>query len=412
MPGRGSPLLIRIKDAVRRRALAGDLPETAGEIGDRTMGDGLALDGSHGEGGGQIVRTAFALSAITGRFVHLTNIRSNRRNPGLQPQHLSAVRATAAISDAEVSGDQIGSAELILTPRSAARPGRYRFDVEEIAERGSAGCVNLILQTLLLPLASATGPSTLILRGGTHVESAPSFDDLVNAYLPALRRMGFSIKAALTAWGWYPIGHGEVVCEIAGAHSPHPAHAWSRAIQAVARGPLRRIGGRAIAANLPAHIPQRMADRVSTSLAHLAVPIDVETRCVSAACAGAGIFILADYEGLAASFSAYGRRGRPSEAVADEAIEAFLAHEVSGAVVETHLADQLLLPLAVAASASVFAIAQPTRHLLTNAWVIKQFGIADIVVEEGTPCLVRVQPRCDEVQAWRRHRSPACGDPA
>jgi RNA 3'-terminal phosphate cyclase (ATP) len=368
------------------------------------MGDILVLDGSHGEGGGQIVRTALSLSAITGRPIHITNIRSNRRNPGLQPQHLSAVRAIAAISEGLVSGDQIGSTELILTPRSPARPGRYRFDVEEIAERGSAGCVNLVLQTLLVPLALASGPTTLTLRGGTHVESAPSFDDLVNSYFPALRRMGFSIEAELTLWGWYPIGHGEVVCEIAAAPSCDGGTAWPGAIEAVQRGRLRGISGRAVAANLPAHIAQRMASRASASLAQFGVPVDIQAQCVSAACAGAGIFILADYEGLAASFSAYGRRGKPAEAVADEAVEALLAHQASGAAVEPHLADQLLLPLAVAGSPSVFALAQPTRHLMTNAWVIRQFGIADIVVEEGAPCLVRVQP-CRELQPWRTRPS-------
>ena len=356
------------------------------------MGGVLALDGSHGEGGGQVLRTALSLSIVTGRPVHLRNIRAGRRNPGLQPQHLSAVRAAAAISDAAVSGDHIGSIELTFAPRSPAMPGQYQFDVAEIAEHGSAGCVNLILQTLLVPLAGAPGPTVLTLRGGTHVESAPSFDDIENAYLPALRRMGLSADAELAQWGWYPVGGGEVVCRIA----PTPRsdrRPWLRPILATEQGALLRIRGRAVAANLPMHIAQRIRDRASAGLGQLSVPIDIEPQCVSAPCAGAGIFSRAEYDGLAASFSAYGKRGKPSEAVADEAVGALLAHQSAGAAVELHLADQLLLPLAVASGASVLVVARSTPHLVTNAWVIEQFGIAEISIDEGAPCRVGVKPR-------------------
>jgi RNA 3'-terminal phosphate cyclase (ATP) len=152
----------------------------------------LTLDGSFGEGGGQILRTSLSLSVITGRPFILANIRGNRSNPGLQPQHLSAVRAAASISNARVSGDDIGSRELSFAPGAGVVPGHYRFDIAEIAERGSAGSVNLLLQTLLVPLARATSPSVLTLRGGTHVQGGPSFDDIENAYLPVLRRMGVS----------------------------------------------------------------------------------------------------------------------------------------------------------------------------------------------------------------------------
>ena len=355
------------------------------------VADVLTLDGSHGEGGGQILRTALTLSMMSTRAFHLVNIRSRRRNPGLLPQHLSAVRAAAAMTAAMVSGDQFGSMELSFAPCHSAKPGSYLFDVAEAAERGSAGSITLILQTVVVPLALAEGESTVVVRGGTHVEWSPPFDHFANAYLPALRRMGFGIDAELKRWGWYPLGGGEVACVIAGR--PTRVAGWPRPLQAIEAGPLQRISGRAVAANLPAHIPQRMADRARASLADLGVPVEVQPQRVTAACPGAGIFLVASYEPLGASFSAYGRLGKSSEAVADEAVGALREHVASRAAVEPHLADQLLLPLSVAAGRSEFTVAQLTGHLRTNAWTIAQFGAADVSLGQDTPCRIHVEPR-------------------
>ena len=237
------------------------------------------------------------------------------------------------------------------------------------------------MQTLLIPLASADGASSLVLRGGTHVEWSPPFDDLASSYLPALRRMGFRIDAELKRFGWYPVGGGEVVCTIAGRSAERRAR--PKPIEMMKRGPLQRISGRAIAANLPGHIPQRMVDRARASLGDLGVPVDVEPQLVTAACPGAGIFLLAEYQDWPASFSAYGRLGKPSEAVADQAVAAFREHHASEAAVELHLADQLLLPLAIASGPSTFTTLRPSGHLMTNAWTIGQFGVADISIAEG-----------------------------
>jgi RNA 3'-terminal phosphate cyclase (ATP) len=320
------------------------------------------------------------------------NIRVSRRNPGLMPQHLSAVRAVAAISGAVVSGDQLASTELSFAPSHPPRPDSYVIDVAETAERGSAGSVTLILQALLVPLALAGGASTLVLRGGTHVEWSPPFDDLVNSYFPILRRLGFRVDAELKRWGWYPVGEGEIVFNTAG-HLAESDATRPRPIELLARGSLLRITGRAVAANLPAHIPQRMADRARTSLGDLGVMIDVQPQRVTAACPGTGIFVVAKYEHISVTFSAYGRLGKPSEAVADEAVAAFRQHHASEAAVERHLADQLLLPLALAAGGSIFTTPRPTGHLMTNAWTIGQFGVADISIIEQTPCRVRIEPR-------------------
>jgi RNA 3'-terminal phosphate cyclase (ATP) len=268
------------------------------------------------------------------------------------------------------------------------------YDVAETAGRGSAGSVNLILQTLLMPLALTPGTSRLVLRGGTHVEWSPPFDFLVDAYFPVLRRMGIRVDAELTRWGWYPVGGGEITCTIEGGPSASDRKAdWPRALDASERGRLRRIGGRAVAANLPEHIPERMAARACAALGDLGAPVDIRPESVTAACAGAGIFLVADYESSAACFSAFGRRGKPAESVADEAVAALRAHHRSAAAIELHLADQLPLPLAFASGPSVFTVAQPTSHLTTNAWAVNQFGIAEIKIGAGTPCRVTVEPR-------------------
>ena len=227
-----------------------------------------------------------------------------------------------------------------------------------------------------------------MLRGGTHVEWSPSFDDLVNAYFPALRQIGFRINVELKRWGWYPVGNGEISCKIGidrGAAGLNP-------IQVADRGPLQQVAGIAVAANLPAHIPQRMADRAQTSLGDLGVRVNILPQRVTAACPGAGIFLVANYENMAASFSAYGRLGKPSEAVADEAVTALREHHASDGAVELHLADQLLLPLSLAAGISTFTTPRSTSHLWTNAWAIGQFAIADVSIKEGTPCRVSIQP--------------------
>jgi RNA 3'-terminal phosphate cyclase (ATP) len=203
--------------------------------------------------------------------------------------------------------------------------------------------------------------------------------------------MGYRVGAELRRFGWYPVGGGEIACEIAGRSADRDA-IRPRPIEIADRGPLQRISGWAIAANLPAHIPQRMADRARASLGDLGVPVEVEPQLVTAACPGAGIFLLAEYRDFPASFSAFGRLGKPSEAVADQAVSDFREHHASQAAVELHLADQLLLPLAVATGTSAFTTLRPSGHLTTNAWTIDQFGIATISIADGPPCRVRIEP--------------------
>jgi len=334
----------------------------------------LVIDGAHGEGGGQILRTGLALAAVLAR----------RRHPGLAAQHLTAVRAAAALSAATLHGDALDSQELLFAPQRKVRSGNYAFDVAAAREGGSAGGTSLVLQTILLPLALTAGRSDVLLQGGTHLTHSPAFDYLQDVWLPTLRRLGICASVALDAWGWYPIGKGAIRAHIAGA-TPQPGGVAP--LEMLMPGPLIRITGRAVAANLPTHIPQRMAERASTLFAHLGTNVDIRAECVHAACPGAGIFLVAEYQHARAGFSALGTRGRPSEQVAEEAAEALLRHHASGAAVDRHLADQLLLPLSFSAGPSRFVVEQVTRHLETNAWVIQQYGVANIEVrrmESGT----------------------------
>lgn len=335
----------------------------------------LTIDGSQGEGGGQILRTALALAAITGRAIRIEKIRAGRKNPGLAAQHLTGARAIAGICDAQLSGDELGSQRLTFVPGRPPQAGDYVFDVAEAREGGSAGATTLVLHAILLPLALSDGDSTVIVRGGTHVAWSPSFDYARDVWLPALSQMGVCATLELSRWGWYPAGEGEIQIVINGlSRNPSP-------LTQVKPGTLRRVHGRAVAANLPSHIPQRMATRAYSLLEGAGVDARIEPLRVRAACAGAGIFLTAEYEDVRAGFSALGAKGKPSEVVAEEAVAALLDHRDSGAALDHHLADQLILPLALAGGTSSFTAERVSRHLTTNAWVVEQFDLARISIE-------------------------------
>lgn len=331
-----------------------------------------------------MLRTALTLSAITGQPVHIEHIRAGRKKPGLRPQHLTAVRAAAAVCGACLEGDELDSQTLAFTPGGPPHPGEYTFDVAEAAQGGSAGSVGLVLQTVLLPLALGEGQSHLTIRGGTHVPWAPPVSYLTDVFLPTLARMGIQAQIELTRWGFYPAGGGEIRVQIQGKATINP-------IQLTRRGELRRVWGTAAVMNLPAHIPQRMANRAHNVLAEAGIGAQVEPRRLRGAGPGAGIFLFAEYgsadENVAAGFTAYGRKGLPAERVAEAACESLLAHHHSGEPAELHLADQLALPMALAQGKSLVTTSQISQHLLTNAWVVGQFLPQDFEIrgEQGSP---------------------------
>jgi RNA 3'-terminal phosphate cyclase (ATP) len=331
----------------------------------------LTIDGSYGEGGGQILRTSLTLAAILAQPVRLKNIRARRKTPGLAAQHLTAVRAAATICRATLSGDHLGSTELVFRPGGGPVPGEYEFDVSQAREGGSAGAATLVLQTVLPPLALASAGSRVKVRGGTHVSWSPPYHYLQDIYLPMLSRLELQATARLLAWGWYPAGGGEIEVEIQGRAS---TPAQSEARQWIERGPLKRITGVAVASSLPAHIAQRMWDAAANMLSRAGLSShSLEPQRVRSTSPGAGIFLRAEYENSLAGFSAIGQKGKPSERVAEEAVEALLVFHQTGAAFDEHLADQLIVPIAVSGYAASYSTERLSQHTLTNLWVVEQF---------------------------------------
>jgi RNA 3'-terminal phosphate cyclase (ATP) len=340
----------------------------------------LIVDGSYGEGGGQIVRTALALAVALRRAVTVNDIRARRPKPGLQPQHLAGVRALAAIGDAELTGDALNSTALSFSPR-AIRPGDYRFDVG--AERRSAGSVSLICQALMLPLALARAPSRLALIGGTHVPWSPPVQYLAEVFFPALRLIGIDATLDLRRWGWYPAGGGEIhvsltsTCRLTGFVAEKPV------ADAV-------ITGVSTVSHLARSIAERQRDRVAERLSAAGIPCEIALE-QDATALGPGTLVFLSLRGRAA-FSALGRRGLPAERVADQAVDALLDFLSSGAAVDVHLADQLVPFLALASSPSRFSCPTLSPHLKTVAWTVRQFLPVRIELDEGHPSRVAITP--------------------
>jgi RNA 3'-terminal phosphate cyclase (ATP) len=336
----------------------------------------LYIDGSYGEGGGQILRSALTLSALTGRAFCLENIRARRRNPGLAAQHLTAVQSAAEICAARVEGASLGSARLEFAPREPVRAGRYTFDVAAVRQGGSAGSTLLVVQTLLLPLALAPGDSHLTLHGGTHVSFSPPFDYVEEVWLPMLARMGFQAEIELRRCGWYPVGRGEIHLRVRGRGDPRTLTPLSLD----PRGRLLRVTGRALTSRLPEHVSERMASRATALLRAEGIAAAIEPVGLEAACPGAGLFLTAHYETVRAGFNALGERGKPAETVAEEAVVALLSHVRSGAACEVHLADQLVLPAALCPGTSRYRVERVSQHLETCAWVVERFGFGPITI--------------------------------
>ncbi len=330
-------------------------------------GDMVRIDGSLGEGGGQILRSSLTLSALTGKPLEIHNIRANRPKPGLAPQHVKAVEAAAAVCGAKVEGAQFGSQTLTFEP-GEIRAGDYTFDI------GTAGSTSLVLQTVFLPLSFAESPSTVSIEGGTHVPWSPSFHFLEKQYLPWMRRIGFDLDLKMERAGFYPRGGGLVQADIRPATHLSP-------ISATERGRLQRIRGISGVANLPFSIGERQRARALKHLAGFGVPVEIETVEVPALSPGTFLFLAAEFEGSCCCASSLGARGKPAEKVADEAAGELAALIRSDGAIDKYLCDQLLLPLALIDGVSDLRTAEVTRHLLTNADIVRKFLPAEITIE-------------------------------
>lgn len=329
----------------------------------------IIIDGSEGEGGGQVLRTSLSLAALTGRPLHMKAVRAGRSRPGLRPQHLTAVRAVAAVCNATLQGDEIGSQELHFTPQSSPRAGEYHFDVEDAAEYGSAGAVTLIMQAVLWPLLFASDTSQVTLRGGTHVPFSPPFHYLQHVFQPAIARFGVQVDMQLDRWGWMPAGEGQISALI------EPV----KQLSAVSFTPVDHDVVRGVAAvtNLPAHIAQRMANRAANLLRERGIDPAIQPVRERGPGPGAGIFLWVPQAG----FGQLGRKGYPADRVAEDAVAELLTFIENGdAAVDHHLADQLLIPMTLAQGRSTFTTNRLSSHTLTNASIVRQWLGADVSV--------------------------------
>ncbi len=354
----------------------------------------VRIDGSHGEGGGQIVRTALALGAIVGRPVEVVKIRAGRKNPGLQAQHLTAVTALAQVAEAELEGAEAGSTTLSFRPRQV-KGGDYVLDV------GTAGSTTLVFQTLVWPLSVGGARGQLVIRGGTHVPWSPPFHYAHDVFLPAAGALGLQTSLELLRWGFYPRGGGGIRAEV------HPVTGF-KPLEILARPEPTKVWGISAVANLPKTIGVRQRDWAVKRLK--AEGLTPEIEVVEALGFGQGTFVLLvlPEEPAPAGFSALGERGKPAEKVADEAVDQLLAFARSGAAVEAHLGDQLLIPMALAAGRSAMAVERITDHLVTNAWVIEQILPAKVAIEgrAGSAGRVTVEGAGERIPRPRQARRP------
>ncbi len=335
----------------------------------------IVIDGSQGEGGGQILRTSLALSAVSGKAFRIENIRANRTPPGLARQHLVAVQAAARVCGAEVLGAELGSQTLVFRP-TRPQAGRYFLDI------GSAGSTTLVLQTILPALLQAETPSEFQLIGGTHNPWAPPADFLDRVFLPLLRQMGTRVDFTVRRPGFYPRGGGLVEGAIWPCQKFKP-------LQLLERGPIVRKHAWAAVANLPIDIARREIATLKKRL-HLDEP---ELAIYQWDCRGPGNFVAVEIEcaGCRELFAGFGRRGVPAEEVADEVAAETLRWLEADVPVGEHLADQLLLPLALAPGGR-FRTLTLSSHAVTNMEIIRKFLDVDFHIQPmgANTCEVKV----------------------
>lgn len=323
----------------------------------------IEIDGSFGEGGGQILRTALSLSCVTGHPLRLFNIRKGRRKPGLMPQHITCVNAAAMICDASVRGNEARSQVLEFIPGKVGG-GTYVFDI------GTAGSCSLVLQAVLLPLALADRESQLTIKGGTHVPYSPSYHYVSEVFIPMLERLGIRVEPQIKKYGFYPKGGGEVSFRIFSAGQIKGLNISER------RG-LRSLQGCSGVSGLPVSI----AERQRNSMVEKVPAADIQVMEVPSPGQGTFVFLKAEYENALAGFSSLGKRGKPAEDVGREAVQQFEDFYNTSACVDPHLADQVLIYLSLAHENSSFTTSRITRHLVTNLQVIEKFLDIEYQVE-------------------------------
>ena len=337
------------------------------------MPEPIHIDGSQGEGGGQILRTSLALAALLRQPVKIDNIRANRSQPGLKTQHLAGVLALARIMDAEVKGAHKHSTSLVFVPHTI-KSGRYRFEIS------TAGAASMLFGAVLPALLFAPQPSKVIITGGTHVPFSPPFHYLDKVFLPGLQKLGGIVDLELVRWGFYPKGGGEIRAHV------KPCRGL-QGVKMKKRGVLKGLQFAACSANLPEHIARREIGHVEMSLDTYKDKLRSKALACQAFSPGNFVFLKVDYEHATAGFSALGKRGKPAEEVAEEVCLAFRDFEKTAATLDSHLADQIILYMALAQGDSFFITEKVTSHLKTNIQIIQRFLPTKINLDHGSGTL-------------------------
>ena len=322
----------------------------------------IKIDGSYGEGGGQILRTAIALSCITGEAVEVYNIRANRPKPGLAAQHLKGLEAAKIICNAEVEGLKIGSTRVVFKPREI-RGGNFKIDI------GTAGSVTLILQTILLPLLASDRESVVEIRGGTDVSWSPPVDYIKNVTFKALSELGVDVKLDLIARGYYPKGGGLIKVYV------QPSSLKGCEFKPIEDSVVRGISH---CQNLPRNVAERQAKSAKKILELEGWKTEVEIEVRKGLSTGSGIILWCGYKGG----NALGEKGKRAEKVGEEAALNILKELKSDAIFDHHLADQVMPFCAVARGNSTYTTTEVTLHQQSNAYVINEF-LGEVVKIEG-----------------------------
>jgi RNA 3'-phosphate cyclase len=324
----------------------------------------IEIDGSLGEGGGQVLRTSLTLSLITGKSFHLRKIRAGRAKPGLAAQHLMSVKAAAEIGKANLRGASLGSCDLIFEPGQISA-GDYHFPI------GTAGATSLVLQTIFLPLALASGESHVTIEGGTHVKASPCFHFLQRSWCRYLQGLGIMLDLTLDRVGFYPRGGGKIHARIQPAACVRPFHG-------LATPTITHATIFCGTAGLPPHVGDRLMEQATLRMNELGLQVHEHRESWNGG-PGCMLGIELPTEPAPTFLFSLGEKGKPAEAVANDAVAhvaVFLQAQPLG--IDEHSADQLLLPLALAADSSSFRVSAISSHLLTNAAVIQQFLERDI----------------------------------
>jgi RNA 3'-terminal phosphate cyclase (ATP) len=343
------------------------------------MKSDIEIDGSFGEGGGQILRTAISLSLLTGRSFRIFNLRAGRQKPGLRPQHLAAVKAAQKISGSEADGATVGSSELLFFPRPAA-PGDYRIDI------GTAGSTSLVFQTLLPALLPLDRPSRLSITGGTHNPKSPCFDFIKTCFLPLLSSLGILVEPKISRHGFFPRGQGEV------SFTVHPWKHRNKILQMSAPAEWQEPEVKILLAGLEMHIAEREQAEV---VERLAINPDRVKIDFLPSDQGPGNTVLINYlnkDGRTEIFTGYGEPGKRAERVASEVCREAKNFSRSKAQLDPYLADQVLLYLAT--GGGEFTTNQISSHFRTNLQVIREFGPVKSELVQSAPdlSLVKVCP--------------------